>query len=224
MPKIVIAGDSTAANKFEIARPETGWGEKLSWFLPDTYQVINFAKNGASTKSFIKEGLLAQAEAALSKGDYFLIQFGHNDQKITDERGTTLEEYQHNLAKYIQIAKEKAAIPILFTSITRLYYDEDQLDLEAVGGYPAAMRAFAEQYDILCLDIFTATQNYFNGITQAEAQSHFLHLPVGVHPNYPNGIEDNTHLNAHGATVVAQLIAQALKQTDLPCAKDILTK
>jgi len=107
MPKFIIAGDSTAANKSERARPETGWGEKLSWFVSDHYQVINFAKNGASTKSFINDHLLAEAEVAMHKGDYFLIQFGHNDQKVDDDRGTTLDEYQKNLTVYVQTAQKK---------------------------------------------------------------------------------------------------------------------
>jgi len=221
MPKIMIAGDSTAANKIEHARPETGWGEKLSWFFSDHYQIINFAKNGASTKSFIKEKLLAEAAAAMNKGDYFLIQFGHNDQKINDDRGTTIEEYQANLATYVQTAQANDVIPILLTSITRLHYQGQQLAADAVGAYPSAMRAFAKQHDILCLDIFAATQTYFNQLTPIEAKSHFLHLPVGVHPNYPQGIDDDTHLNGHGATAVALIIAQALKESGLPCGQDI---
>ncbi|WP_461203230.1 rhamnogalacturonan acetylesterase [Enterococcus sp. N342-3-1-2] len=221
MPKFIIAGDSTAANKSERARPETGWGEKLSWFVSDHYQVINFAKNGASTKSFINDHLLAEAEVAMHKGDYFLIQFGHNDQKVDDDRGTTLDEYQKNLTVYVQTAQKKGVTPILLTSITRLHYQKQQLDTSAVGDYPSAMRAFAKQHDILCLDIFAATQNYFNRLSQMEAKSHFLHLPVGVHPNYPQGIDDDTHLNGHGATAIALIIAQALKKSSLPCGQDI---
>ncbi|MFR2689333.1 MAG: rhamnogalacturonan acetylesterase, partial [Enterococcus faecium] len=56
MPTIHIAGDSTAAEKDENKRPETGWGEKISAYFSPEIQINNQAKNGRSTKSFIQEG------------------------------------------------------------------------------------------------------------------------------------------------------------------------
>ncbi|WEL48858.1 GDSL-type esterase/lipase family protein [Enterococcus casseliflavus] len=106
MEKIVIVGDSTASIKEPSARPETGWGEKISRYLPQ-HQIVNLAKNGRSSKSFIEEGRLLQAKKELYAGDYLLIQFGHNDQK-TDSRGTTPVEYQHNLATFVQTARPTA--------------------------------------------------------------------------------------------------------------------
>jgi hypothetical protein len=35
-------------------------------------------------------------------------------------------------------------------------------------------------------------------------------LAAGQYPNYPSGIEDNTHFQAYGAIEVARLVATAL--------------
>ncbi|MNP29233.1 Rhamnogalacturonan acetylesterase RhgT [compost metagenome] len=41
----------------------------------------------------------------------------------------------------------------------------------------------------------------------------FMHLPENVHPNYPKGIEDNTHFSTEGAKQIAKLVVQAIKQS-----------
>ncbi|HEX8116256.1 MAG TPA: hypothetical protein VF521_03220, partial [Pyrinomonadaceae bacterium] len=54
---VFIAGDSTAANKAENKRPETGWGEQLQKrFDEKRVRVDNHAANGRSTRTFISEG------------------------------------------------------------------------------------------------------------------------------------------------------------------------
>ncbi|MDO9628774.1 MAG: hypothetical protein Q7I99_02635 [Acholeplasmataceae bacterium] len=84
MPKLYIAGDSTASIKQDDKRPETGWGECLHEFVTPNIEIVNYAQNGKSTKSFIEEGLLDQIDKEIKEDDYLLIQFGHNDQKIED--------------------------------------------------------------------------------------------------------------------------------------------
>ncbi|HBG32315.1 MAG TPA: rhamnogalacturonan acetylesterase, partial [Acholeplasmataceae bacterium] len=121
MPKIFIAGDSTAAIKLEEKRPESGWGEFLADFISPYLEVRNFAQNGRSSKSFIEEGILDQIDKEITKDDYLLIQFGHNDEKKDDPKRytTAYGTYQENLLKLILTARRHEAIPILITSITR---------------------------------------------------------------------------------------------------------
>jgi lysophospholipase L1-like esterase len=49
-----------------------------------------------------------------------------------------------------------------------------------------------------------------------ESKKYYLHLPPGQWENYPAGITDNTHFNEEGAKKVAQLIIEAIHQSDLP--------
>ena len=117
---IYIIGDSTAANKSPKAFPETGWGMGLRSFFDTEIKVDNRAMNGRSTKSFINEKRWESVLTTLKEGDYVLIEFGHNDEKIDrPELGTSLEEYKLNLIKYVKETQAKKAHPILMTPIMR---------------------------------------------------------------------------------------------------------
>ena len=70
--KIVLVGDSTVATG-------GGWGPGFCAVMTQNVTCVDDALNGRSTKSFVDEG--AWKKALAEKGDYYLIQFGHNDQK-----------------------------------------------------------------------------------------------------------------------------------------------
>ena len=77
MPSIFIAGDSTAADGIPDA---IGWGRPFrAFFDPAKINVVNGARGGRSSRTFVTEGLWDRLLADVKPGDYVLIQFGHND-------------------------------------------------------------------------------------------------------------------------------------------------
>jgi lysophospholipase L1-like esterase len=77
-PTIFIAGDSTAARG--AGERQQGWGEPFAAYLnPASINVVNRARGGRSSRTFITEGLWDQLIADVKAGDTVLIQFGHND-------------------------------------------------------------------------------------------------------------------------------------------------
>lgn len=217
--KIFIAGDSTAATKAEDKRPETGWGEKLQQFCSTNYEVRNLAFNGASTKTFIKQGLLEKLRQEISQNDYLIIQFGHNDQKIEDPNwGTSISEYQNNLASFIDVAKQNNAIPIVLSSIIRRHYEKGKL-INTLGAYPQAAHDAAIANDVFFIDLNKISFAYISLMSPKESQKLWLNVDHSV--NYPQGIHDNTHLNDAGATLIAKLVAQEIAKLATPLAKEI---
>lgn len=218
---IYIAGDSTAAIKLPEKRPETGWGEAFQSYFKENVKIENRAINGRSTKSFINEGHLAAIEQSIHPGDYLIIQFGHNDQKIEDpERGThPYGDYQDNLFQFIQAAYQKNAYPLLLTSVTRRKFENDSIDVMSIGDFPQAMIQFATKNHVPILDIHNITTEFMGKIGNEKSKKYYLHLPPGQSENYPEGIIDNTHFNEEGAKTVAQLIIEAIQQSDLPLRK-----
>lgn len=118
---IFMIGDSTMADKkLTGENPERGWGQMLPRYLSEGIRVDNHAQNGRSSKSFINEGRWDKVLSLIKKGDYVFIQFGHNDEKPSEERhtdpGTTFDA---NLRKFVNETRAKGGIPILFNSIVR---------------------------------------------------------------------------------------------------------
>ncbi|KAF7599751.1 MAG: hypothetical protein CGU28_01660 [Candidatus Dactylopiibacterium carminicum] len=143
--RVFVAGDSTASNYDVDVTPRMGWGQIFARQFKDAkqVQVVNVAQSGRSSRSFITEGWFDMIEADIRKGDYLLVQFGHNDEKCGEEparpapardiidivnlctypgaaAGVPAEmSFQKTLEKYIAIAKKAGATPVLITPVTR---------------------------------------------------------------------------------------------------------
>ncbi|MEK4509853.1 prolyl oligopeptidase family serine peptidase [Paenibacillus sp. FSL K6-2524] len=215
-PTLFIAGDSTAAIKGAAEKPMSGWGEYFQAFFGSSVHVDNRAINGRSTKSFLAEGRLANIEQDFQAGDYLFIQFGHNDEKIEDPTRYTDpdQDYRHNLIRFIESARIRGGIPVLLTSVSRRRFTADgNLDPLAVGPYPAAMRQVAAETETPLIDIFEASQQLYHTLGEQESMKLFMHLPEKVHPNFPNGVADDTHFSDIGARQIAGLVAESINQS-----------
>ena len=108
---IFLIGDSTMADKPLDENPERGWGQLFTNYITDEVEIQNHAVNGRSTKSFLKEKRWDTVMNRLKPGDYVMIQFGHNDQKVVDsDRSAPAHTfYKENLIRYINDARSKGA-------------------------------------------------------------------------------------------------------------------
>jgi lysophospholipase L1-like esterase len=206
---IYIAGDSTASTYPQARWPRAGWGQALEVFTTRSVQVDNRAWSGASTKSHMDHGVLDAIAAKIGPGDWFLISFGHNDQKIENPAlGTDpYTTYQQNLGAYVDVARIHGANPVLVTSVERRRF-QDGRPVETLGKYPEAMRALADEEGVPLIDLHAASLDLWAGLGEEATKDYFLWLDEG-HDNYPGGIEDSTHFQAKGAIEVARLVAKA---------------
>lgn len=213
-PTIWMMGDSTMAIKAENKQPETGWGEAFARKVQAGIRVDNRAKNGRSTKSFIDEGLWDAVQKGLKSGDYVLIQFGHNDEKLDKPHvGTTVAQYKANLASFVQTVLDKKATPILLTPISRRAFHEGKL-VHTHQGYPAAVKAVADSMHIALIDLSELSFALLQEAGEARSKDLFLHLPTGS-KNYPAGVRDDTHLNVAGAEAIATLVVNDIRRQQL---------
>jgi lysophospholipase L1-like esterase len=218
---VYIAGDSTASTYVSSQAPRAGWGQALPVFLTANAVAVNVAKSGASSKSFIDLGRLDHILGLLKKGDYLLISFGHNDEKIEDparytEPSTTYKSY---LSQYIDKSRAKGAIPVLLTPVERRHFTTAGVISPSHGAYPAAMRELAAAKRVPLIDLTASSTALWNRAGVEGTKKYFMIFPAGQYPNYPSGSADNTHFQAFGAIEVARLVATALRdQGVLPAA------
>jgi len=214
---IWIIGDSTAANKIPEAAPETGWGMVLQEFFYDGVRVHNHALNGRSSKSFISEGRWKSVCDSLQKGDYVIIQFGHNDEKPDSARHTDpFTTYKEVLRSYIYETCSKGAIPVVCSSIVRRHFDAAGNLKDTHGDYIKAAREIAEETGTLFVDMEAKTRELVTELGRVQSKSLFMFYRPGEYSNRPDGVADSTHLNRNGAHQVAGLFIDGIKELKLP--------
>ncbi|MFE3457071.1 rhamnogalacturonan acetylesterase [Nocardiopsis aegyptia] len=213
-PRVFVTGDSTASTYATREAPRAGWGQALELFLGHGATVDNRALSGASSKSFADLGLLDGVLADIRPGDYLLASFGHNDSKSADPARYTepWSTYQEQLTVYLDGARERGAHPVLVTSVERRRFTSDGAPRESHRDYPAAMRALADREGVPLVDLTALSLELWGELGPEATKGHFLWLDPGAHTNYPDGVQDNTHFQAHGAIEVARLVAAALKR------------
>lgn len=213
--RIFWAGDSTVKQNFYMTYPQTGIGQAYGLYLKKHIKIENYAENGRSTKSFIEEGRLDLIEQRISKGDFLYIQFGHNDEKMDEARHTdSFGSYQDNLRKFVEVARKHGAYPLFITSLYRRLFQEDHIHLVDKNheDYPDAMLALGKELDVPVVDLCKLSKEKIEEAGFDETKKWFLHVPAGIYPNFPNGKEDNSHLQYEGAYIFGGIIAKEIEK------------
>ena len=229
---IFMIGDSTMANKsLEGNNQERGWGHVLGGFFSEDIVVDNHAMNGRSSKSFIDEGRWDVVLNKMKPGDYVFIQFGHNDEKPKPDRhtdpGTTFDA---NLKRFVEEARAKGGIPVLFNSIVRRNFrvnenavtDDDfrkdkleeakegEVLIDTHGEYLNSPRNVAKELNVPFVDMNKLTHDLVQGMGAEASKKLFMWMPEGVYAACPKGRQDNTHLNVYGARTIAKITVEAI--------------
>lgn len=219
---VYLAGDSTCANKLPEKRPETGWGEMMQqYFDPAKVVIDNHAQNGRSTKTFISEGRWQAIVDKLKKGDFVFVQFGHNDEsKEKGERYTPPADYRANLIRFVKDVKAKKANIVLLTPVMRRSFDKDGNFVDKhPPEYPDAVRTVAKEQKVPLIDMHRKSEAIIKRYGVEGSRALFLQLKPDESPNYPKGIEDNTHFVPKGAEEMAKLVVEGIREDKLKLRK-----
>ncbi len=194
--KIVLVGDSTVAVK-------SGWGPGFQQLLTGEAVGTNLAAGGRSSRSFIAEHRWQQALAL--QGDYYLIQFGHNDQpgKGPDRETDPETTYREFMTRYVDEARAIGAKPVLVTSLVRRQWNPsgDGKITSTLEPYVAAVKKIAAEKNVPLVDLHAASQALCEQLGRARCDQ--------LSPLVSNRV-DNTHLNARGSAVFGRLVATEL--------------
>jgi lysophospholipase L1-like esterase len=216
--KIVLVGDSTVATG-------GGWGPGFCAVVTPNVTCIDQALNGRSSKSFLDEG--AWKKALAEHADYYLIQFGHNDQPGKGpERETDPETtFSANLRRYIADARAESAVPVLVTSLSRRNYKNGVL-VQDLKAYVVATRHVAEQERVNLVDLNAISTNLLLKMTQEQADAY----DAETHPDAKAEASatgnkaslDRTHLNPMAQKYFGRLVANDLIRSQVELGPDIV--
>lgn len=217
-PTLYIIGDSTVRN----ANKETwGWGTLIPDFFDSSkIDISNQAMAGRSTRTFIKEGRWDRVLSTLKKGDYVMMQFGHNEGSKPDTtrkgyrgvlKGTgedtlqltwpdgtkeVVHSYGWYIEKFISDTKAKGATPIVLSMIPRNEFKDGKV-IRASEDYGKWAKEGAEEGGAFFIDLNAITADKYDRAGPDEVKKFF-----------PG---DHTHTNKAGAYVNAASVVEGLK-------------
>jgi lysophospholipase L1-like esterase len=196
--KIVVIGDSTVATNPEDA-PQAGWGQLLGDHFRPWCKVVNLARNGRSSRSYVSEGLWAKALA--EKPNYVFVQFGHNDQpgKGADRETDPATSYKELLRKYIDESAAIGAKVVLVSSMERRHFDDKGHIKQSLKPWADAVKEVGKEKGVFVIDLHSYSVNYLEELGDAKS----LYLSVSD--------KDRTHWSKAGAKVWADYIAMQLR-------------
>lgn len=221
-PVLYIIGDSTVQNGSGKGSDSLwGWGSFINLYLnTDKIEIQNHAKGGRSSRTFLTEGRWDSIMKTIKKGDYVLMQFGHNDGgELADTlraRGTikgvgeetkniynpirkvneTVYTYGYYMRKYSNEAKSKGAIPIIVSPIPRNKFDKKG-------------KIEKDQYGVWSEEVAKQTGAYFIDLNEMVIKEYQKMGSEKVKTFFP---KDHTHTNEAGAILNAELVAKGIKQ------------
>lgn len=213
--KIVLVGDSTVAE-------EGGWGPGFCKTLTPNVTCVDLARNGRSTRSYIDEGLWAKALA--ERGQYYFIQFGHNDQKPAPALHTDPETtFAANLHRFITDVRAIDGIPILVTPLSRRNYRDGALiQDDGLGDYAAAMHRVAQDDDVTVVDLLSMSRRLLSGMDQQQADQFDAQAHPDANAENAAAKPDRTHLNDHGKQVFGRLVADNVIRTQVELGPNVI--
>lgn len=215
VPTVYIAGDSTVVDQDK--EPWAAWGQVLPVFFNDKIAIANEAESGETIASFVSEHRFDKIFSTIRAGDYLMMQFAHNDQK--PGRGfVSIAEYKDLLRRYIGLARERGAHPILVTSMNRRRFSPDGKIIATLGDYPQAMREVAAEQHVPLIDLNAMSQTLFEAMGPDGTLKAFVHYPANTFPDQPEALADDTHFNSYGALELAKCVVASIRAQHLPLA------
>lgn len=236
LPALYVLGDSTAAkNNNPVIQV---WGTPfLVYFDPSKINVVNAARGGRSSRTFITEGLLDAFVAKLKPGDTVLVQFGHNDVFPLNDRvargtlhglGEETEEidnqvtgkhevvhtYGWYMRKFVNDIRAKGANPIILTLTIRDRWNKDgtieRLPVPNLNLDNTNRFTSPSIYSIWAAEVAKAMNVPLIDVHNIIADRYDKE-GTNIVSTYFNSPRDPTHRNPLGAAVDAEITLAGLK-------------
>ena len=220
-PSLVLIGDSTVRNgRGDGAGGQWGWGDFLgSAFDPAKLNVVNRAVGGLSSRTFLTQGHWARALTLLKRGDFLVLQFGHNDNApLNDDaraRGTikgtgdeseeidnlltkkleTVHSYGWYLRQFVREARAKGVTPVICSLVPRKTWQDGKI-VRSADSYAGWAHEVATQEGVAFIDLNELIARRYDALGQS-----------GVEPLFA---DEHTHTSKAGAELNAALVAASL--------------
>jgi lysophospholipase L1-like esterase len=222
LPTMLLIGDSTVRNGCgDGAGGQWGWGDALPAHV-DTAKlnVVNRAVGGLSSRTFLTQGHWARALTLLKRGDFVLVQFGHNDDSALNDnqraRGTiggaggeaqeidnqrtkqreVVHTYGWYLRQFIRDAKARGVTPVVCSPVPRKVWKDGRI-VRSAEGYAGWARQVAAEEGAAFIDLNNLVARQYEALGSARVEAMFA--------------DEHTHTSRQGAELTAAILADSLR-------------
>ncbi|MBL0301193.1 MAG: rhamnogalacturonan acetylesterase [Cytophagaceae bacterium] len=222
-PILFLIGDSTVkTGQGKGENDMWGWGSKLGAYFDATkINIENHAIGGRSSRTFLTDGRWEPILVKMKKGDFLMIQFGHNDDWAINDtiraRGTikgigkdsveidnlitkkheVVHSFGWYLRKYIVEARAKGVEVFVCSPVPFCRFENGKVQRKAES-FPFWARQVSEQTQAHFIDLHEITAKHYDKLGPEEVKKQYF-TP-----------KDNVHTNALGAEINAQSVVKGL--------------
>ncbi|MBW8771148.1 MAG: rhamnogalacturonan acetylesterase [Gemmatimonadetes bacterium] len=218
-PSLFIAGNSTAARG--AGDRQQGWGVPFAAYFDTSHvNVVNRARGGRSSRTFITEGLWDRLLADLKPGDVVLIEFGHNDggaindtlrargslpglgddsvaiDNLITKRHEVVHSFGWYMRKMIADVKAKGATPIVLSLSVRNLWKDGQIE-RGSGKYSLWSAQIARDAGVKFIDLTDLVADSLQRLGAERTKAMY--------------VQDYVHFNLEGADLHARTVVAGMK-------------
>jgi lysophospholipase L1-like esterase len=232
LPTLFLIGDSTVNTP---TKGQQGWGTPIAkLFDTNKITVLNKARGGRSSRTYLTEGLWEEVRKELKPGDFVLMQFGHNDggpladgraraslkgngdetqdiENKTTSKKETVHTYGWYLRKYIRDTKAAGATSIVLSLVPRNIWVQDKV-VRAGNDYGKWAAEGAKTENALFIDLNGIIAAHYEAAGKEKVQEQYFTAT------------DHTHTTPAGAELNAACVVEGIRALKDCPLKDYLAK
>ena len=212
---VFLCGNSTVVDQED--EPWASWGQMITRWFGSQVAIANFAESGLSCTTFLAQLRLDKILSQLKKGDFVIVEFGHNDEKEKKPGDGAWYSYSRNLKIFVDRVKAAGGHIIFCTPTARRFFKDGRIE-NTHGDYPAAMKTVAEREQVPVIDLTRMSTVFYETLDEEGSKKALVHYPANTFANQEKALADNTHFNPYGAWEIAKMVVMGLKQIQSPLA------
>ena len=212
---VFLCGNSTVVDQEE--EPWASWGQMIPRWFTSHVAIANYAESGLSCTSFLAQLRLDKILSQLKRGDYVIVEFGHNDEKEKKAGDGAWYSYSRNLKIFVDRVREAGGKIIVCTPTARRFFNDDHQTIRNThGDYPKAMKTVAQREQVPVIDLTAMSTAFYEALGEEGSKKSLVHYPANTFPGQDKPLADNTHFNPFGAWEIAKMVVMGLKQIGCP--------
>ena len=214
---VFLCGNSTVVDQED--EPWASWGQMITRWFDNQVVIANYAESGLSCTSFLAQQRLDKILTLLRKGDYVIVEFGHNDEKEKKAGDGAWYSYSRNLKTFVDRVRERGGNIIFCTPTARRFFNDDHKTIKNThGDYPEAMKTVARREGVPVIDLTAMSTTLYETLGEEGSKQTLVHYPANTFAGQDKPLADNTHFNPFGAWQIAKMVVMGLKQMKSPLA------